>query len=288
MSHCSLDAAAAGDTAPTGTASVVISPGADISTFTPGLKIDLTATTADSYGASATVKTAAWSVSDPAILFISVLAGPTTTVTARGTGAAKVIASNGGKADTVNITVIAPVFSGVRVSPPSTSLAPAASQQLTATAVDQNGISFIAFAAPTFSSSNTTVATVTTSGGIVTAVANGSTTITATIAGTGVTRTGTSAITVQAAGSFPTTAVINAQGAYTWDPTSVDIAATGSVMFGNGTPYTHNVTFSAASGAPMDIPDFSSGSQSAMFPTARTYNFHCSIHPGMTGMVIVH
>jgi plastocyanin len=48
------------------------------------------------------------------------------------------------------------------------------------------------------------------------------------------------------------------------------------------------VTFNAGAGAPGNIGDTTTGSATATFTTAGTFNYHCSIHPYMTGTVIVH
>ncbi len=53
----------------------------------------------------------------------------------------------------------------------------------------------------------------------------------------------------------------------------------------------HTVTFTAAQGAPADIGSVdapqANTSVSRTFATVGTYTYHCSIHPEMTGTVIV-
>jgi plastocyanin len=50
----------------------------------------------------------------------------------------------------------------------------------------------------------------------------------------------------------------------------------------------HNVTFDVVPDAPADIAGANSNTSiSRVFSTAGTYNFHCNIHPSMTGFVIV-
>lgn len=49
----------------------------------------------------------------------------------------------------------------------------------------------------------------------------------------------------------------------------------------------HNVTFAAVAGAPTNIPDKTTGSANRTFDTAGTFNYQCTNHPGMTGVVTV-
>lgn len=72
----------------------------------------------------------------------------------------------------------------------------------------------------------------------------------------------------------------------TFTPTSVTIARNGSVTWTNSTGVTHNVTFTTA-GAPANIPNHTSGSNSRTFATAGTFAFNCSNHAGMSGSVAV-
>lgn len=277
-----------GETAPAAVASVVISPGTDVGTFTAGAKTDLAASAKDASGTALTAKTPTWSSTNAAAVSVSAASGASVTVTAIAIGTAKIIASSDGKADTVTVTVVAPVFTLVKVSPPSASVAPSSTQQLTATTVDQNGIAMTGVGTPTFTTSAASIATVNSSG-MVSAVANGTATITASVTPAGGTaKTGTSVITVQAGGGFPSSAIVNAVGTYSWDPSSVDIARNGSVSFVNSTLYAHTVTYTAATGVPSNIDIATDANGSSVFNTAGTYSYHCSIHAGMQGTVIVH
>jgi plastocyanin len=277
-------------TGPVTVASVSITPGTDIATFTPGSKIDLKAAAVDATGGTVASATPTWTTTDATIISLSFASGTSTTVTGLAIGSAKVIATAGGKADTISVTIVAQVFSSVKMNPLSTSISPSSTTTVTAQAVDQNGVgmSGAGFGAATFTSSNTAVATVNSTTGLVTAIANGSATITGSIAANGVTKSGLSVVTVATGGGFPNSAVVAADGTYGWDPSQVDIAVGGTVTFQNQTTYTHNVTFSSASGAPQNIGDFIGDSRGATFPTAGTFSYHCTIHPGMTGTVVVH
>ncbi|MBI3888291.1 Ig-like domain-containing protein [Candidatus Nomurabacteria bacterium] len=90
-------------------------------------------------------------------------------------------------------------LSSVSVTPGTASVAIGATRQLTAAPMDQNGAAFVG-ATTTYSSSDTTIATVD-STGKVTGVAAGTTTITATSVSGDVTVTGTSSVTVNVTGS---------------------------------------------------------------------------------------
>ena len=49
----------------------------------------------------------------------------------------------------------------------------------------------------------------------------------------------------------------------------------------------HNITFAAAAGAPANEPDRTSGAVWRTFATAGTFNYQCTNHGGMTGLVTV-
>ena len=72
-----------------------------------------------------------------------------------------------------------------------------------------------------------------------------------------------------------------------FSPAAIVVAPGTTVTFTNNDGgITHNVTFSSSAIA--SIGDFSSGSQTAVMPTATgTYNYHCTLHAGMTGSVQV-
>ncbi len=72
-----------------------------------------------------------------------------------------------------------------------------------------------------------------------------------------------------------------------FNPTQITIAAGTAVTYNNTSGTTHNVTFTTT-GAPGNVADFASGTQVVTFPTAGTYNYHCTIHGlSMSGVVVV-
>lgn len=69
-------------------------------------------------------------------------------------------------------------------------------------------------------------------------------------------------------------------------PSAIQVTPGATVQFTNDDGITHNVTFS--SGAITGVKDFSSGTQAVVMPIAPgTYAFKCTIHPQMTGTVLV-
>lgn len=149
--------------------------------------------------------------------------------------------------------------------------------QLTAAPKDQTGAAINA--AVVWTTSSAFVATVNSSG-LVTGVAAGQATITATSGAI----TATTVITVTS-GTFPLSATVNMPGTV-FSPTSVDIAQGGSVNF-VFPALAHNVLFST-SGSPQDIPITSNATISRTFTAKGTFNYLCSIHNGMIGAVVVH
>ena len=183
----------------------------------------------------------------------------------------------------VTVSPPAAVFTTLEVLPATATIEVGATQAVTATPRDQGGTAMSGLPAATFTSSDQGKATVSTSG-VVTGVAAGQSTITASLTHNGVTRTGTSVITVNAAP--PTGATVQAGLSTSFSPTTVTIARTASVTW-QWAGLNHNVTFDAVTGAPADIPTRSTGSVSRQFNTAGTFPYQCTLHAGMTGQVVV-
>jgi plastocyanin len=84
----------------------------------------------------------------------------------------------------------------------------------------------------------------------------------------------------------PDPGTVAATPSLAFTPATLQVAAGDVVTFAFGS-VAHNVHFTTA-GAPADI----GGSQANVsitrtFPTAGTYNYQCTIHPSMTGKVVV-
>ena len=84
---------------------------------------------------------------------------------------------------------------------------------------------------------------------------------------------------------FPTLAAVTATAVNSFSPSSVDIAANGRVTWTFNAE--HTVVF-ASENAPDDIPPTTQGQVGRRFPVAGRYAYTCSIHPGMSGAVVVH
>jgi len=178
----------------TATVNVTVAPVASV-TVTPATAsvamsqtVQLTATPKDANGNPLTGRAISWSSSDNTIATVN-SSGLVTGVAA---GSVTITATSEGKSGTASVTVTGPPVASVTVTPPSASVQAGQTVQLTATLKDANG-NILTGRVVTWSSNNTSVANVNSSG-LVTANTAGSATITATSEG----KTGTSAITVTA------------------------------------------------------------------------------------------
>jgi uncharacterized protein YjdB len=175
----------AGSPVPVG--SVVVSPAT--ASVAVGATVQLTATTKDANGNVLTGRGIAWSSNATGVATVN-SSGVVTGVAA---GSATITATSEGKSGTAAITVTAsapPPVATVTVSPASASVAVGSTVQLTATTKDVNG-NVLTGRTITWSSSATSIASVNGTG-LVTGMAAGSATITATSEG----KSGTSGISV--------------------------------------------------------------------------------------------
>ncbi|HMG13548.1 MAG TPA: plastocyanin/azurin family copper-binding protein [Gemmatimonadaceae bacterium] len=71
-----------------------------------------------------------------------------------------------------------------------------------------------------------------------------------------------------------------------FSPRAIQVSPGATVDFTNNDGTPHNIIFSSA--AINGATDFSAGSRAIVMPVAPgTYAYHCTIHPGMTGSVLV-
>jgi hypothetical protein len=155
-----------------------------------GATTPLVATVKDQNGNVMTGQTVTWTTSNGAAATVNA-AGLVTGVAA---GTATITATSSGKTGTsaITVTAVTPVVTTVTVAPTSASVVAGSTTPLVATVKDQNG-NVMSGQTVIWTTSNSAAATVNSSG-LVTGVAAGSATITATSSG----KTGTSSITVTA------------------------------------------------------------------------------------------
>ncbi len=172
-------------------------------------------------------------------------------------------------------------FSTLNLTPASLVLSIGQTGQLVATPLDAGGVPVTGLGTPGYSSSNPGVASVS-PGGLVTAVAGGSATITASLTDGGTTRTGTATIAVVTG----PVATITTPG-NTFQPNDITVTPGTTVIWQiSGT--IHNVTFKNATPPGGAIGDTPPGNAVArLFTTAGTYDYECTIHKGMKGRVRV-
>ena len=246
----------------------------------------LSAVVRDSVDAPIGDATVTWASSAPAVVSVSPTSGLSTTATALTNGSATITATSGTKSAGKSTTV-AQTLSSVVVSPSVVPLSVSGTRQLTTVAQDARGNTIAGATGFQFGSNNEAVATVTPTGGFVSAVAVGTATITATLTRDLVTASGASTVNVTAGGgTFPSTAGVATSNS-SFNPALVDIAVGGTVTWTFATT-SHNVNFNAATGAPANIETTQNASVARSFPTAGSFSYFCNIHEGMTGTVVVH
>ena len=188
-SHTVCNFAIAGSQPPAPVATVMVTPGS--ATVNEGQALQLTATLKDANGNILTGRSITWSSSNTSAATVSA-SGLVAGVLA---GSATITATSEGQSGTSAITVVHLPVASVTVAPASATVSAGSSVQLTATTKDANG-NTLTGRTVTWQSSNTAAATVNGSG-LVTGIAAGSATITATSEG----QSGTSAITVTPPGT---------------------------------------------------------------------------------------
>jgi uncharacterized protein YjdB len=170
-------------------ASVTVNPAS--ASVPAGQTVQLSATLRDANGTILTGRSVTWASNNTPVATVT----GTGLVSAKVAGSATITATSEGQSGTAAITVTPVPVASVTVTPASTTVSAGSSVQLTATPKDANGNPLVGRTV-TWQSSNTSAATVNGTG-LVTGVAAGSATITATSEG----QSGTSAITVTPPGT---------------------------------------------------------------------------------------
>ena len=177
----------------------------------------------------------------------------------------------------------AAVFTTLSLTPLTATIPVGGTVQLTATPRDQNDAAMSGIPAASFSTSDASRASVSQSG-LVTAVAAGTATITASLTAQGQTRSASTAVTV----TPPTREGQVTVGDNFFQPATVTVIrdASGAVVRWNWSGQNpHNVTFDA--GAPNSATQ-TSGTFSRTFTAAGSFTYFCTVHGrSMSGTVVV-
>jgi plastocyanin len=171
-----------------------------------------------------------------------------------------------------------PTVQSVIITSPTQTIAVGETVQLTTTARDVNGVT-IGNAKITYVASPASVLSVNEAGRVI-GVAPGAGTIVATSGGTA-----SPAYPITVTGSGSVAAVITMQP-NTFTPFTTTIRVGQTVAF-DFPSLAHNVIFAQRTGKPADIPATQSQTVTRVFSTAGTFPFDCTIHPGMSGQVVV-
>ncbi|MBI3792633.1 MAG: hypothetical protein HY275_17380 [Gemmatimonadetes bacterium] len=84
----------------------------------------------------------------------------------------------------------------------------------------------------------------------------------------------------------PPANTVNATTVSSFNPTQLNISVNTQVSF-VFFAVTHNVTFDAVAGAPANIGNSSNTTVQRTFAVQGTFPFNCTLHPGMSGQVVV-
>lgn len=244
----------------------------------------LTATVRDANQNTINNASVAWTVTPSGVVTLSSTTGLTTTLTAVGNGNATVTATSGSVSADHAVTVTQ-AFDALVLTPNPGTVQPGSTLQMSAVGMDPGGSPLASIGTVTFSSSDDNTATVSPTG-LVSGVVLGDVVITAEATVGGVTKSDDANVSVSNQ-TFPSTADVTATTNQAFVPDDVDIAQGGTVTW-TFQALGHNVTFGAQAGAPTNIPTTANNTAARTFNTAGTFNYSCTIHPGMAGSVTVH
>jgi plastocyanin len=85
-------------------------------------------------------------------------------------------------------------------------------------------------------------------------------------------------------GEDPTSATVSMPG-FSFAPFTTTIKVGGTVTY-DFPAQAHNVIFKRVTGAPTDIQETRNQRVARSFPVAGTFDFDCTLHPGMSGTVV--
>ena len=190
----------------------------------------------------------------------------------------------GSSTPTTPVTPVTQKLATLRLPAANLSLAAGAITALAPVALDASGATIAGVTGYTYSSGTTTVAETQTNGNVI-GIGAGSSVIIVSLTRDGVTATATT--TVAVTGTLPTTATVAAGASdLMFTPATIIVARSANVTYSFGA-LTHNVTFRTAAGAPTNVPNSASATVVRAFPTAGDFAYDCTLHAGMTGMVMV-
>lgn len=240
---------------------------------------ELTAAVRDANGNAMPNATVSWSATPVGVVTLSATTGQAITASAAGNGSATVTAASGTVNGSATVDV-AQRLASVAATPNPLEVSLGGTRQIVATARDARANAIAGASGFTFGSDNTGVATVSGTG-LVSGIANGTATVTVALTRDGASANAAVPVTVAPA---PATAEVTATSGNAFTPSSVEIAAGGTVTW--TFQALHNVSF-VTPNSPEDIANRSTGSVSRTFPGAGTFSYTCTLHAGMNGQVVV-
>lgn len=154
------------------------------------------------------------------------------------------------------------------------------------TAINRRGM--VVKSTPTWATSDSSIVAVDAASGAITGVATGQADVQASVTVGGVTKVGTSHVSVVDASS---TGEITGSATLFFSPQlrAVNINGAPATISWTFQNVAHTVTWDSEpeDAAVTDIPATSNGSVAREFTVAGEYSYHCSIHPDMTGSILV-
>ena len=253
-------------------------------TLAPQQSAQFTAVARTAGGSSIGTVTPSWSSSATSIATVS----SSGLVTGVASGSALISATADGKTGSVTVTVTGGngVLASVAIFAQDTTIQLGQITQATVGGRDsQNAPVALGARVITWTSLNSTVATVN-NAGVVTGIGVGTANIRVSVADGATIRTATLPLAVTSVPGAPATARIDMVG-LNFVPFEAVVKVNGTVSF-VFPPLDHNVIWDRRlSGAPTDINVTSSRTVSRTFSTPGVFNYSCTIHPGMDGIIIV-